>query len=68
MQTEPEDFGVVCDALEQKGYKFSQAEIEYVPQTTVQLTDETAIKNMNKMIDMLEDNDDVQNISHNWEE
>ncbi len=68
VQTEPSDFGVICDALEQKGYKFSQAEVEFVPQTTVELTDETAIKNMNKLIDMLEDNDDVQNISHNWEE
>ncbi|MBR3942333.1 MAG: YebC/PmpR family DNA-binding transcriptional regulator, partial [Clostridia bacterium] len=56
------------DALEEKGYSFSQAEVEYVPQTTVTLTDEDAIKNMNKMIDMLEDSDDVQNISHNWEE
>ena len=42
--------------------------MEYVPQTTVQLTDEDAVKNMNKLIDMLEDSDDVQNISHNWEE
>ncbi len=66
--TEPNDLGVVRDALEGKGYAFSQAEVEYVPQTTVTLTDEDAIKNMNKMIDMLEDSDDVQNISHNWEE
>ncbi len=66
--TEPNDLGAVRDALEQKGYAFSQAEVEYVPQTTVTLTDEDAIKNMNKMIDMLEDSDDVQNISHNWEE
>ena len=66
--TEPNDLGAVRDALEQKGYTFSQAEVEYVPQTTVTLTDEDAIKNMNKMIDMLEDSDDVQNISHNWEE
>ena len=66
--TDPNDLGTVRDALEEKGYSFSQAEVEYVPQTTVTLTDEDAIKNMNKMIDMLEDSDDVQNISHNWEE
>ena len=39
-----------------------------VPQNYVQLTDETDIKNMEKLIDMLEDNDDVQNVYHNWEQ
>ena len=66
--TEPDDFSFVCDALEAKNYKFSSAQVENVPQTTVSLTDEDAIKNMSKLIEMLEDDDDVQNIYHNWEE
>ena len=39
-----------------------------VPQNYIQLTDETDIKNMEKLIDLLEDNDDVQNVYHNWEQ
>lgn len=39
-----------------------------IPQTMVELTEEDDIKNMNKLIDMLDDNDDVQNVYHNWEE
>ena len=39
-----------------------------VPQNYVQLTDETDIKNMEKLIDYLEENDDVQNVYHNWEQ
>ena len=42
--------------------------IEMVPQNYIKLSDEGDIKNMNKLIDMLEDNDDVQNVWHNWEE
>ncbi len=66
--TDPNDFSFVCDALENKGYKFSSAQIENVPQTTVTLTDENDITNMNKLVDILEDDDDVQNIYHNWKE
>jgi len=66
--TEPDDFSAVCDALESKGYKFGSAQVEKVPQTYVQLTSEDDVKNMNKLIDMLDDNDDVQNVYHNWEE
>ena len=65
--TSPENFGKVRDALEEKGYAFESAEVTKIPQTTVQLTDELDIKNMNKLIEMLEDNDDVQNIYHNCE-
>ena len=43
------------------------AEITYIPQNTIELTDPTAIKNMEKLIDMLEDHDDVQEVYHNWE-
>lgn len=44
------------------------AEISYIPQNTVALTNEEDIKKMTKLIDMLEDNDDVQDVYHNWEE
>ncbi len=66
--TDPDSFSSVREALEGKGYSFVQAEISMVPQTMVTLTDEDDLKNMNKLIDMLEDNDDVQNVYHNWDE
>lgn len=65
--TSPEDFSAVRNALEEKGYEFESAEVTKIPQTTVTLTDELDIKNMNKLIDMLDDNDDVQNVYHNCE-
>jgi len=64
--TTPEDFRAVRDALEAK-YEFSSAEITMVPQTMTTLTDEDHITKMQRMIDLLEDNDDVQNIYHNWD-
>lgn len=66
--TAPETFSEVRGALEEKGYAFASAEVEQIPQTTVTLTDEKDILFMGKLIDMLEDNDDVQNVWHNWEE
>ncbi len=66
--TAPDALGAVRDALEEKGYTFASAEVEKLPQTTVALTDEKDILFMNKLIDALEDNDDVQNVYHNWEE
>ena len=68
IQTDPNAFGDVLAALEEKGYTFASAEVEMIPQTTVTLTDEKDLLFMNKLIDMLEDNDDVQNVWHNWEE
>ncbi len=65
--TTPEDFSNVRDVLQEKGYNFISADIKMIPQTTTVLTDEEQIKSMNKMIDMLEDDDDVQNIYHNLE-
>lgn len=65
--TSPEDFGRIREALEGKGYEFESAEVMRIPQTTVTLSDEMDIKNMNKLIDMLDDNDDVQNVYHNCE-
>ena len=65
--TEPNDLGAVRDALEEKGYQFLLAEVQYVPQTMTALDDEESITKMEKLIDMLEENDDVQNIWHNWD-
>jgi len=63
--TSPQTFSEVREALEGKGYSFESAEVMKIPQTTVELSDELDIKNMNKLIDMLDDNDDVQNVYHN---
>lgn len=63
--TSPATFSLVREALEEKGYSFESAEVMKIPQTTVELSDELDIKNMNKLIDMLDDNDDVQNVYHN---
>ena len=66
--TEPDDFNAVTAALEGKGYVFAEAAIEMVPQNYIKLTDEEDVKNMTKLIDLLEENDDVQNVWHNWEQ
>ena len=66
--TDPDDFNAVTAALEGKGYAFVSAAIEMVPQNYIKLTSEDDIKNMTKMIDLMEDNDDVQNVWHNWEQ
>ena len=58
----------VTAALEGKGYVFAEAAIEMVPQNYIKLTDEEDVKNMTKLIDLLEENDDVQNVWHNWEQ
>ena len=68
INTEPDDFNAVTAALEAKVYVFASPAIEMVPQNYIKLTDEDEIKNMTKMIDLLEDNDDVQNVWHNWEQ
>ena len=65
--TNPDEFQNVADALEKQNYKFLSAQVEMVPQNYVKLTDEGDIKNMTKMLDMFEDNDDVQNVWHNWD-
>ena len=58
----------VTAALAAKGYVFAEAAIEMVPQNYIKLSSEEDIKNMTKMIDLLEENDDVQNVWHNWEQ
>lgn len=65
--TVPEDFTAVYGDLEAKNYNFVSAEIEQVPDVYTKLTDEESITKMQKLLDMLEDNDDVQNVWHNWE-
>jgi len=65
--TSPEDFQAVRDELESKGYSFISAEVKLLPQTTTKLTEEEQLKFMNRLVDMLEDDDDVQSIAHNWE-
>ena len=64
---EPSDFNVVRNGLQESGYSFAAAELTYLPQNMVTLQEEKDIKNMEKLIDMLEDNDDVQEVYHNWE-
>ena len=64
--TDPADFHAVRDALEGK-YTISSAEISMIPQTTVTLTDEKQLLMMGKLLENLEDNDDVQNVYHNWD-
>ena len=66
--TTPENLSTVCEALGQKGYSFLSAEAEMVPSNYITLTDEDQIKNMQKLLDHLEENDDVQNVWHNWDE
>ena len=67
IRTEPNDCGAVREDLEAKGYTFVSAEVEYVPSTYTALTNPDDIKNMAKMLEMFEDNDDVQAVWHNWE-
>jgi transcriptional/translational regulatory protein YebC/TACO1 len=67
VRTEANDMGAVRDDLEAKGYKFVSAEVEYVPSTYTTLTNPDDIKNMGRMLEMFEENDDVQNVYHNWE-
>ncbi len=66
--TDPDVFNDVNAALEEKGYTFVSAQIEMVPQNYIKLTEEKDKKNMNRLIDMLEDDDDVQNVWHNWDQ
>ena len=66
--TTPDGFGTVLAALEETGYSFVSAKVEMVPQNYVKLESEEDIKNMEKLIDLLEENEDVQNVYHNWEQ
>ena len=66
--TDPDDFNAVADAMTQKGYSFVSAQIEMVPQNYQKLTDPEQISLMEKLLDIMDDDDDVQNVWHNWDE
>ena len=66
--TDPDSFNDVVKALEEKGYTFESAEIEMVPQNYIVMTSEDDVRSMTKLLDMLEDNEDVQNVWHNWQQ
>ncbi len=65
--TDTASLRTVREYLEGAGYKLSSAQAEYIPSTTVKLEDPSLIEKMYKLLDLLEDNDDVQNVWHNWE-
>ena len=65
--TAPNDFSTVREALEKAGYAFLSADTQMIPQNTVALPDEEAIAKVQKLLDMLDDNDDVTEVYHNAE-
>lgn len=66
--TEPSDMGAIRDDLAAKGYSFVTAEVAMVPNTYVKVDDKETQEKLQKMLDMFEDNDDIQNVWHNWEQ
>ncbi len=66
--TDPDEFSAVREALEAAGIPMADAEVTMLPQTYVDLTDEEDIKNMNKILELLDEDDDVQDVYHNWNE
>ena len=66
--TTPGDFSAVRQAVEEAGIPMAGAEVTMIPQTYVELTDEKDIANIQKTLDMLDDDDDVQDVYHNWDE
>ncbi len=66
--TDPDNFSEVYAALEAAGIKIASGEVTMIPQTMAEADDPAIVTSMEKMIDMLEDDDDVQNVYHNWDE
>ena len=66
--TAPADFSDVRLKMEEAGIVMAAAEVTMIPQTWVELTNETDIKNIQKTLDLLEEDDDVQDVYHNWDE
>ncbi len=66
--TDPDSFSEVREALEAEGIPMASAEVTMIPQTWVELSDEKDIKNIQKTLDLLDEDDDVQDVYHNWEE
>jgi len=66
--TDPDTFDEVHKALLGEGIVMASAEVTMIPQNYVELTDETAIKNLQKTLDLLDADDDVEAVYHNWDE
>ncbi len=66
--TDPDNFSVVREGLEKLGIPMADAEITMIPQNWVTLSDEEDIKKMNRILDLLDAEDDVQNVYHSWDE
>jgi YebC/PmpR family DNA-binding regulatory protein len=66
--TDPNDFSEVREALEGDGIVMADAQVTMIPQTYVDLTDEQDLYNINKILSLLDDDDDVQEVYHNWDE
>ena len=66
--TAPDDFSAVREALEKTGAPIVEAQVAMIPQTYVELTDEKAIKDMQRILDFLDEDDDVTDVWHNWDE
>ena len=66
--TAPEDFSAVREALEKAGVPMMEADVTMIPQNWVELTDEESIKKMQRILDLLDEDDDVQATYHNWDE
>ena len=66
--TDPDEFSKVREALEEAGIPMVSAKVTMIPQTYVELTDEQDVKMMNRILDLLDEDDDVQEVYHNWDE
>jgi len=66
--TDPDSFSEVREALEKAGIPMMQAEVTMIPQNWVDVHDDDTVKKMNRLLDLLDDDDDVQNVYHNWDE
>lgn len=66
--TDPDSFSEVREALEKMGIPMLQADVTMIPQNWVELSDDEAVKKMNRILDLLDEDDDVQAVYHNWDE
>ena len=66
--TDPDDFSIVRENIEKAGIPMAQAEVSMIPQTWTELKEEQDIKYMQRILDLLDEDDDVQEVYHNWDE
>lgn len=66
--TDPDTFEEVREALEKAGIPMASADVTMIPQNYVKVTDETALKGLQRTLDLLDEDDDVQAVYHNWDE